>query len=92
MASKSKNKKKNDRRLKEIIKAHAKGGMRGEYMDLISGANDPEAKQPKKLSHRLHLDVIKTDLVKTAMFVVFALVLLFILKESNLSLYLGINK
>ena len=93
MSSKSKSKnKKQDRRLKEIVKAHAKGGMRGEYIDLISGVNDPEAKQPKKLSHRLHLEVIKTDLIKTAMFVVFVLVLLFILKRSGLDLYFGINK
>jgi hypothetical protein len=93
MATKKKTKtKKQDRRLKEIVKAHAKGGMRGEYIDIISGANDPEAKQPRKLSHRLDLGVIKTDLIKTAMFVVFAVVLLFILKKSGLDLYFGINK
>jgi len=88
----AKKKGKQDRRLKEIIKAHAKSGMRGEYLNVISGIGDPDAKQPKKLSHRLHLKIIKTDLVKTGLFAIFVVVLLIILKNLNLELNLGINK
>lgn len=83
---------KEERRLKEIVKAHARSGVRGEYLDAVTGLGDPDAKQPKKLSHRLHLDVIRTDLVKTGLFVIFVVVLLIILKNSNLELNLGINK
>lgn len=90
MASKKVNKKskKQDRRLKEVLKAHARSGLEGvggEYLD---------AKQPKKLSHRLNLDVIKTDLIKTGLFAVFVVVLLIILKRADLNLesYFSINK
>ncbi|MFC1756124.1 hypothetical protein ACFLZK_01910 [Patescibacteria group bacterium] len=92
MAKKSSKKKSKERRLQEVLKAHAKSGVRGEYLDTISGVGDPDAKQPKKLSHRLHLDVIRTDLVKTGLFVIFVIVLLIILKNSNLELDLGIYK
>ena len=93
MAKKSSKKKSSkERRLKEVIKAHAKSGVRGEYLDAISGVGDPDARQPKKLSHRLHLDVIRTDLVKTGLYVIFVIVLLVLLKNSNLELNLGINK
>ncbi len=81
-----------NRRLKEIVKAQAKSGMRGEYLDVIVGAGEPDASQPKKLDQRLHLNVIRTDLIKTGLFVIFVVVLLIILKRSNLELNLGIYK
>lgn len=40
---------------------------------------------PKKQSHRLHIKEIKTDLIKTGIFVIFVIILLAYLNYSNIS-------
>jgi hypothetical protein len=92
-AKKKKNKKgKGARRRTEILKAQAKSGARGVYQNLVPDLEGQDPQQPKKLTHRLHVKEIKTDLIKTAIFAVFVVVLLTMLKKSGLQLDLGIYK
>lgn len=85
MAKKS-NKARKQRRKKEILKAQAKSGLRGQLI------GDVDIKQPKKVSHRLHLREIRTDLLKTFLFAIFVVILLVVLKSSGLQFDLSINK
>lgn len=83
--SKKNRKDKRQRRKAEILKAQSKSGLRGQVDTL-------DVKQPKKLTHRLHVSQIKTDLVKTGLFAIFVVILLVVLKQSGLQLDLGIYK
>ena len=74
------------------LKAHAKSGFRGEFITGKVGEGGAQGKQPKKLTHRLHYREIKTDLIKTGLFAIFVIILLFILKRSELELDLSIYK
>lgn len=93
--AKTKRAKKNraTRRKKEILKAHANTSVRGQFSELVSkAANVDSGQQPKKLSHRLHMREIVTDLVKTAIFAVLVVAFLFILKSQNLEFDLSVYK
>lgn len=92
MVKKKSKKAKSSRRRSEVLKAHAKSGFRGEFITgkvVEGGAQD---KQPKKLTHRLHYREIKTDLIKTGLFAIFVIILLFLLKRNELELDLSIYK
>jgi hypothetical protein len=81
MARKKSKKTKSLRRKTEILKAHAKSGFRGEFIAGDAFESGAQVKQPKKLTHRLHIKEIKTDLVKTVLFAVFVVILLFLLDK-----------
>ncbi len=77
---KSTKKSKSQRRKKELLRAQVRSGFR---------SNTVVAKSmSKKATHQLHIKYIKTDLVKTAVFIIFAVVLLLILKNQGLQLNL----
>ena len=91
MSKKKSKKSKKDRRQSEILRAQAKGGIRGVY-DAVVPDKDSAAQQPKKVSHRLHVKEIRTDLVKTVLFAVFVVIILVMLKKNYLELGLGVYK
>jgi len=92
MVKKKSRKAKSLRRRSEILKAHAKSGFRGEFITGNISEDGSQIKQPKKLTHRLHIKEIKTDLVKTALFAIFVVVLLLLLKRNDLELDLSVYK
>ena len=95
MTKKISKQEKAQRRKMEILKAQAKSGSRGQYVMEKEAAplvGPTDAKQPKKLTQRLHVDIIKTDLIKTALFAVFVIILLVVLRASGLQLDLSIYK
>jgi len=92
MAKKKSKKAKSLRRRSEILKAHAKGGFRGEFITGKTSEEGVSGKKPKKLTHRLHTREIKTDLVKTVLFAIFVIALLFLLKKNGLELDLRLYK
>ncbi len=60
--------------------------------EVVVKTGEAEAKQPKKLTQKLHVDIIKTDLIKTGLFALFVIMLLVIIKTSGLQLNLSIYK
>lgn len=95
MSKRSSKKVKKDRRRKEILKAQRKSGLHEEYLDeteSISTGEPNKVSQPRKITHRLPLKEIKTDLMKTAIYVVLVIVLLIILKSQGLEFNFIINK
>ena len=91
MAKKKSKKSKKDRRKKEIIKAHAKGGIGGSVVGRLID-KDVINTTPKRITHRLHTREIKTDLVKTALFAILTVILLLILRSQGLEFDFGVNK
>ena len=93
MAKKNSKGSKAARRKKEILKAHAKSSIRGQFSDIVAGAiKDEDLTQPKKVTQRLHLKAIRADLIKTVIFALLVVVFLFVLKSQNLEFDFGINK
>jgi len=82
-----------ERRKAEVLRAQVRSGLQGEYGGQRSGdVKVVEPIQARKLTQRLPLKEIRTDLIKTGIFAVFVIALLIILKNSGLSLDLGIYK
>jgi hypothetical protein len=88
---KSSKRSKRERRKKEVIKAQIKSGMRENVIGKLVDEDVIDTK-PKRVTHRLPIKEIKTDLIKTALFAVFVVVFLLLLKTQGLEFNFGINK
>jgi hypothetical protein len=91
MSNKISKRARKERRKKEILKAQMKSGLQEEISDEPINGKTPASK-PRKITHRLPLKEIRTDLMKTAIYVILVIVLLVVLKSQGLEFNFGINK
>ena len=88
MAKKKSSKRlKNQRRRKELLRAQGRNVAKENIIG-ASVSTTKKTKKAKKVTHKLHVKEIRTDLVKTTIFVIFAIILLAVIKEQGLQLNL----
>ena len=85
-------KQKKERRTKEVLKAQVRGVSKDGYLNSEDKTEKEPRKSVTKERYKLPMKNIRTDLIKTGIFLLFVIGVLYILKSNTLQFYFGINK